>query len=148
TGQPISAALSSSGASGTGASTPTTPNQWPPSHSTMSGDADPMPSRAAAREPSTTAGYWALAAFSQPPLASEAPTVPSRSVRPASTAMLPVSPDGMWSLRYTWALTTPVAVTEVTGPIRPIIPTASSGNDDWSPKSVLPGATRNRLVPS
>ena len=37
--------------------------------------------------------------------------------------MPPVCPEGMWSLRYTCApLTTPVAVTEVTGPIRPIIP--------------------------
>jgi hypothetical protein len=46
----------------------------------------------------------------------------------ASTAMLPVSPAGMWSLRYTCVFgTTPVAVTDVTGPIRPIIGIASSG---------------------
>ncbi len=42
----------------------------------------------------------------------------------------------------------PVAATVVTGPIREIIPTDSSGSFAVAPSSVLPGATVNRLVPS
>jgi hypothetical protein len=107
------------------------------------------PRRLAADAPSTTAGYRAVAALSHVPLATPAPTVPSRSVRAASTERLPVSAGGMWSLRYTEdELSIAVAVTEVTGPIRPIIATASSGRCDGSPWMVCPGATRNRFVPS
>src|SRR5690242_4382654 len=67
TGQPISAAVSNSGASGTGASTPTTVNHCPPSHTCTPVAPGPMPSRSAALAPSTTAGYADVAAFSQVP---------------------------------------------------------------------------------
>src|SRR5262249_36557800 len=56
TGQPTSAAESSSGASGTGTRTPTTVNHWPPSHTCTPVPAAPTPSRDAALAPSTTAG--------------------------------------------------------------------------------------------
>src|SRR6266545_4607484 len=110
TGQPTSAAVSSSGASGTGASTPTTLNHCPPNHTRTDRSAVARPSRRAALAPRTTAGYRAVAALSQAPLTTLAPTVPSRSVR------------------YTWTSgTVPVAVTAVTGAMRPTIATDSSG---------------------
>src|SRR6266540_2965119 len=141
-GQPTRAAKSSSAASGTGCSTPTTVNHWPPSHTWVSGEAVVTPSRLAAFAPSTTAGYCAVASLRKAPLAMDAPTVPSRLVRAASAETLPVSFDGMWSLRYTWTDdSAAVAVTEVTGGIRPIIATESAGRCDCSPPSVWPGVT-------
>src|SRR6266511_896373 len=128
TGQPTSAAVSSSGASGTGASTPTTLNHCPPNHTRTDRSAVARPSRRAALAPRTTAGYRAVAALSQAPLTTLAPTVPSRSVRAARTPMPPVSPDWIRSVRYTWTSgTVPVAVTAVTGAMRPTIATDSSG---------------------
>lgn len=98
-GQPISAELSSSGASGTGARTPITVNQLPPSHTCTSGPAAGSPSRSAAAAPSTTAGYREVASLSQVPLATSAPTVSSSPSCAARTAMPPVSAAGIRSVR-------------------------------------------------
>src|SRR6266511_492343 len=82
--------------------TPTTLNHCPPNHTRTDRSAVARPSRRAALAPRTTAGYRAVAALSQAPLTTLAPTVPSRSVRAARTPMPPVSPDWIRSVRYTW----------------------------------------------
>lgn len=78
---------------------PTTVNQRPPTYTCTSGPAAPSPSRRAAASPSTTAGYRSVAAFSQVPLRTVAPTVSSRPSWAARVAIPPVSPDGMRSVR-------------------------------------------------
>ncbi len=57
-----------------------TVNHRPPSQICMSLLTAPMPRRSAVLAPSTTAGYWAVAALSQVPAATVARTVSSRSV--------------------------------------------------------------------
>lgn len=84
--QPTSADESISGASGTGRRMPITVNRRPSTYTWMSGPAAPSPRRSAATDPSTVAGYLAVASLSQVPLASEPPTVSSRS---SSTAWVP-----------------------------------------------------------
>ena len=69
-------------------------------------------------------------------------------MRAAFTEIPPVSDSGMRSVRRTLADTFPVALTDSTGPMRPIIPTDSSGRDASSPNRVWPGVTVSRLVPS
>ena len=63
------------------------------------------------------------------------------------TAMPPVSPDGIRSVRRTVAPVSDTADTPSTGPIRPIIATASSGSVASSPNIVWPGATVSRFEP-
>src|SRR6266545_331359 len=56
---------------------------------------------------------------------------------------------GTLLVRYTFASAScPIAVTDSTWPIRPIIATDSSGSVACSPKRVSPGATVSRFVPS
>src|SRR6266536_1240491 len=55
---------------------------------------------------------------------------------------------GILLVRYTFATgSRPIAVTDSTWPIRPIIATDVSGSVACSPNRVLPGATVSRLVP-
>src|SRR5450755_1495786 len=54
----------------------------------------------------------------------------------------------MSGLRYTFAVTTPVDCTVVTGPMREIMPGAASGSSAVCPNAVWPFVTVNRFVPS
>ena len=87
-----------------------------------------MPSRWAADAPSTTAGYRPVRPFSQTPLRMVAPTVDGNVIRAAKTDSPLVTSTGIRSDRYTFTLgIMPTAEVAVTGPIRPIIASASWG---------------------
>ena len=80
-----------------------------------------IPSRRAAVDPRTTAGYRADAASRKTPSASVAPTVTGSDGSTASVVSPFVSVLGISSERKTEASTVPVAETASTGPIRPTI---------------------------
>ena len=108
-----------------------------------------MPRRAAASDPSTTAGWVAVASLRNAPSATVPPTV-SSSVGSVATTLMPlVRSSGMRSVRRTLTPSTlRVAAADSTGPIRRIIAGAAVGSVASSPNGSLPGATCSRLVPN
>ena len=147
--RPMSAARSSSGASGSESRMPTTVNQRPAIQTRIGASRSTIPRRAAATEPSTTVGYRASAASRNRPTRTVPPSVPrSEPVHGLhrQAARLAAARSGRSGARSPGA--TSRRSPTWTGRIRRIMPIASSGRAVSSPRNDWPGETVSMLVPS
>ena len=147
-GRPMSAARSSSGASGSGARMPTTVNQRPPSQTWTPGTVDaearrPPPSRARRR----VAGRGVVEEAAR--RSASRPRVSSRSRSARTPRCRRSRPASMWSVRRTVASTVASEATAWTGPMRRDHLRGGVGQRRvLAEEATAPARRSSRLVPS